>query len=408
VSKLVALFGESSDAEEVCAVLRADGHQVSGYQTAIDELQVGRADVVVIDQPPRLSPSFFAWRKIEALCGQKPVLLFSDVLEQRAEARRWGAYYVGGAARQSRDISLLVERAKITRQSTAPVLSRQLMVGEGVAMLALRRALQQLAISPGLDVLLKGEPGSGKRTFARALHLETRLGGDFIEPQDARTLEAALAGSRPATVYLGDLASLSSPAQTKLGRALMLRRRSGNPVRFIAAQGHTAGPASRIGYLRPSLLHCFGVTLDIPALRERLDDMPLLAGYLLSRLSREQHLPTPRLAVGALKALKAQPWPGNVRQLENALRRALLLTKTGLVEASVLPVLEPASSVQYRLPPEGVDLQELEREVLAQALRLAGGNRTRAAALLGLTRDQVRYRLAKFDMLESEQEPEVA
>ena len=96
--------------------------------------------------------------------------------------------------------------------------------------------------------------------------------------------------------------------------------------------------------------------------------------------------------------LKANDWCGNVRQLENKLTRALELAQNGTVEASHLTVDAEVARSSFRLPPEGVNLIELEREVLLQALRLAQGNRTRAAALLGLTRDQVRYRLSKLDL----------
>jgi DNA-binding NtrC family response regulator len=269
----------------------------------------------------------------------------------------------------------------------------EMLIGQSASMQALRRALERLATAPSTGVILRGEPGSGKRTTARALH-ETTGNGELLEPSGRREVEAALKFSGPATVYLGELTYMPSSLKVKIRRALY-GRRQGDGVRYVAAISTHPGLTARAGDLLPSLLHRFGVTLDVPPLRERLEDLPLLTQHLLARLALEHGLTATTLSARTIAELRDVDWTGNVRQLENTLKRALLLASPGIIEPAHLP--GQARDARYRLPAEGIDLQALERELLLQALRRARGNRTRAGSLLGLTRDQVRYRLAKLE-----------
>lgn len=396
---VVALLGQAEDERDVCDRLRKDGFEVSGYAPAPDDAAVRDADVVVIDQPQTGSLLEGPWLGLADICREKPVLCFAPAEATRTAARRWGAYYVGETPRTVSDIALLVGRARAAAPLTRPSISRQILIGEGRAMLKLRRALQTLAVTPNLNVLLQGEPGSGRRTFARALHLETRLGGVFVETTDPKLIDPSIHEGRPTTVYLGDLSRVPSSQHARLFRCLGMPRDTSTPTRFVAALAEDSAKKAALGSgdLLPSLLARFQAIVHVPSLRERLEDLPLLAVCLLGRAARLQRVRAPKLSADAVSALKADLWRGNVRQLENTLTRALQLAKGGVVEACHLSPDPELPRVSYRLPPEGVNLLELEREVLLQALRLARGNRTRAAALLGLTRDQVRYRLSKLD-----------
>jgi DNA-binding NtrC family response regulator len=150
--------------------------------------------------------------------------------------------------------------------------------------------------------------------------------------------------------------------------------------------------------VRARLLNRFQVTLDVPPLRDRGADLDLLVTHLLERLSREHKRHCPRLSPSASALLAQEAWPGNVRQLEKQLLRALLLAKDDCLEEDHFSALRRHIQTGYRLPVGGVQLEALERDVLAQALQASGGNRTRAASLLGLTRDQVRYRVSKLGL----------
>lgn len=275
----------------------------------------------------------------------------------------------------------------------------EIMVGSSAAMLHLRSVMQKLLASPHTSLLLKGEPGSGKRTFARALHVAGGRVGELVELNDPKQLEMLrreTAARGPTTVYLGDLTRISAPVQSKLQRLLEARPPSETPTRFIAAVTGDVESALRGGDLRPALLNRFSVTLNIAPLRERLDDIDVLSQHLAADIAREHGLEPPQLSPEVLRVLGQRTWPGNVTELRNALETGILQAHDQPLRPEHLPSREP-SAVKFRLPASGLDLRALEREVLTQALRLARGNRTRAASLLGLTRDQVRYRLSKLE-----------
>ncbi|HKY37786.1 MAG TPA: helix-turn-helix domain-containing protein [Polyangiaceae bacterium] len=392
--KTILWLGNGAASEVSRERLRALGFEITTGAQRGD-----RSDVLVMDQTHMQGSTTF---HLERISHHRRALVFASSQELRREALRCGAYYVADAVPPADELAVLVQRALLAPRAIqqSPVLTRQIMVGESQAVIDLRRVMQRLLASPQTAVLVKGEPGSGKRTFARALHVESRRAGKFLELIEPKSLDAIRDGggsALPATVYLGDLARISAPMQGRLQRLIENRTAyATSPPRFVATVLGDVESAIRTGNLRPSLLYRFSVTLDIPPLRERLEDIPLLANNLVARHARKHGLRRPRLSPEALRALRERSWPGNVRELGNALESAVLHAKSGTLEVTDLPAYEP-SGIQFRLPPSGLDLEELEREVLSQALRLARGNRTRAASLLGLTRDQVRYRLSKLE-----------
>jgi DNA-binding NtrC family response regulator len=144
------------------------------------------------------------------------------------------------------------------------------------------------------------------------------------------------------------------------------------------------------------------VTIALPPLRERKDDIPTLVRHYLGKFSARFGKRVSKVSGGALALLQEHYWPGNVRELCNTLERATLLASGDVLETSHIsfsPGSKPPPG-RFRLPPQGIDFRELEREVVAQALELAKGNQTRAASLLRMTRDQIRYRMAKFGITE--------
>lgn len=308
--------------------------------------------------------------------GRKLVRIERDL----GEASLAGAYYVSSAEESG------------SRPAPGPdrVAAEAPGAGQGIA--ALQASLERLAMSPHLDVLVKGERGSGRRTVARQLHELTPGHGRWLELMNGTELDAVMASDEPATVYLGDLLKLSKNQQARLYRTLS-RRRPAPRRRFVGALGFDA-PAPRGNELGHWLADRFAVTLRVPPLRERSADLPALAAEILARQAKELQLGCPRLTPDALEALRRHSFPGNFRELENILRTALVASKGGEISALQLP-LEAADATPFRLPSDGVNLEALERDVIRQALRRAQGNRTRAASLLGLTRDQVRYRLSK-------------
>jgi two-component system, NtrC family, response regulator AtoC len=139
--------------------------------------------------------------------------------------------------------------------------------------------------------------------------------------------------------------------------------------------------------------------IHLPPLRERRGDIPLLAGYYIDRFNGELRKRVRGLTAAATDLLRQYSWPGNVRELRNAIERAMLLIDREWLEPDDFTTLtRTVLPLQFQLPPEGVNLEQVERQLLQQALERAGGNQTQAAQLLGINRDQVRYRIEKFGL----------
>src|SRR5262249_8442603 len=138
----------------------------------------------------------------------------------------------------------------------------------------------------------------------------------------------------------------------------------------------------------------------LPPLRERPSDVPQLVRYYVDIFSREFKKQVRGATPQTIELLKAYRWPGNVRELRNAVERAMLLTEGEWLPSDELPLSAARASTarSMELPEEGVNLETLERELVVQALRRTGGNQTKAATLLGLNRDQIRYRIEKFGL----------
>jgi two-component system response regulator AtoC len=279
-------------------------------------------------------------------------------------------------------------------------------------------------------VLLCGESGTGKGLMAEETHahsdrrarpfqnitcgalpetlLESELFGSergaFTDAKRQRKglIEVADGG----TVFLDEIGEITPALQVKLLRFLEERafKRIGGAVdvrvdvRVIAATNRNLEHAVREGLLRDDLYYRLRVLpVRVPPLRERLTDIPQLAAFFMETYNEAFHKRVRGLSRGALGRLGAHHWPGNIRELKNVIERAMLLSEGDQLTEADLP-LSLAGGAQphpVELPAEGLDLPKLEHDLLHQALQPSGGNRSRAARLLGLSRHQIRYRLKK-------------
>jgi len=141
----------------------------------------------------------------------------------------------------------------------------------------------------------------------------------------------------------------------------------------------------------------------LPPLREHPGDIPLLLSFYIDQFNREFRKQVQGASPEALELLRGYRWPGNIRELRNAVERAMLLADGNLLEPEHFPmtVARRSGDGRYDLPEEGVSLEQVERELVVQALQRTGWNHTKAAALLGLNRDQIRYRVEKFGLEKS-------
>jgi DNA-binding NtrC family response regulator len=286
-------------------------------------------------------------------------------------------------------------------------------------------------------VLLVGESGVGKDLIARAIHYQSpRRDKPFVKinctaiPEPLMESElfgyekGAFTGanvSKPGkfeqadtgTVFLDEIGDVPMAVQVKLLRILQereLERLGSNrtrqvDVRVIAATNVDLKKALEQGTFREDLFYRLNVMpIHILPLRERRDDIPVLAERFVRKAAQTHESPVDSISLEAMARLVDFPWPGNVRQLENVIERSVLLSNGERLEASDIKLdalgghapsaSAPAGSVPF--VPEGMTLDEFEQSILREALRRAAGNKSQAARMLGLTRNALRYRLTQM------------
>jgi len=304
-------------------------------------------------------------------------------------------------------------------------------------MQALLRALE-IAAATDVTLMLQGESGTGKEVLAGHAHHYSRRSdrpmsclncaaipeglaeamlfghtkGAFTDAIKSHTgyLQEADGG----TLFLDEISELSPAVQAKLLRCLesgeiqpvgsTTTRRV--DVRFIVASNKDLRDEVAAGRFREDLYYRLSVLpFTVPALRERRDDIPLLLEHFIGQFAVDYRLAAPRFTRAAIKALQAYGWPGNVRELKNFCERMLILCGGQLLDTTNLPaeifqgLRQPdAEAGMIVLPDEGLSLSDVEVSLIRQALVRAGGNRSRAARLLGLSRDTLLYRLKKYDL----------
>jgi DNA-binding NtrC family response regulator len=314
------------------------------------------------------------------------------------------------------------------------------LVGDSPAIRGCVEMLGKLAPSGAGAILLTGESGTGKDLFARALHYQSpRSSSPFVAVNcaampdtlmeselfghekgaftDARFLKKGLFElADGGTLYLDEIGELKMSLQAKLLRVLetlTFRRVGGSrditvELRVVAATNRDLDAAVRAGEFRSDLLYRLRVIeMTMPPLREHREDIEALVQHFLREFTLKFHKPGMTVSPAAMNALIRYDWPGNVRELKNAIERAVILEDSNEVRTNYLPsqvtqatvVAPPAArSADFTLPQGGVTLESVEDSFVRQAMDMARGNQTRAAQLLGLSRDALRYRLKKIDL----------
>jgi two-component system NtrC family response regulator len=340
--------------------------------------------------------------------------------------------------RALRHRALLEENLRLTQALTREF-SLGNLVGGSRPMQEVFREASRIAAAD-VSVLLLGESGTGKELLARALHYNSpRAAGPFVSVNVSAIpeslVEAELFGAVKGaytgatsdrkgmfrladrgTLFLDEIGEMRTDLQSKLLRALEQgevrpvggEREEKSDVRVLAATNRDLATAVEEGAFRRDLYHRLAVVvLRLPPLRERPEDLPLLVKHLLAKHGAAAVEMSPE----AMRLLAAWHWPGNVRELENEIRRGVLLRKDpariGPADLSieVQGGMPPGSRGTGRLdlrsveiPEGGVDLADLERTLLRKALEKTGGNQTKAAALLGITRQTLIYRMEKHGL----------
>ncbi len=298
---------------------------------------------------------------------------------------------------------------------------------------AVKKMILKVARSSS-PVLIRGESGTGKELIARSIHNQSPRAAEMFQAVNCAAinenlLESELFGHEKGsftgahaekkglfevadrgTLFLDEIGELDIGMQAKLLRALQEReiRRVGGTrtmkvdVRVVAATNRDLRAMVADGRFRDDLYYRINVlSVDVPPLRERRDDIPVLIDYFLKKHTRN----TSRLVRGLTPETKRlmldYSWPGNVRQLESAIERAILLCEGDLITVEDLPLevrqeARPAAEGAFKLPAEGISFEDVERSLIIQAMEQTDYNITKSAKLLGLTFRTLQYRLEKF------------
>lgn len=428
-------------------MLELKGHRVdtaADGKEALAKVKENFYDLVIADiRMPEMDGRQLL-EEINKLEHRVPVVFITAYasIEDAVEAMRAGAVdYIPKPFEEER-IHLTVERAlgisKLISEKEA--LEREIekeklpkdIVCVSPAMKKVMQLIKKVARQPHTTVLILGESGVGKEVVARYLHRSSpRSKRRFVAVNCAAIpetlLEAELFGyergaftgavsrkkgvfemAEGGTVFLDEVGDIPPGAQAKLLRVLQEKRiqRLGGleeipvDVRIVAATHKNLEEMVSQGKFREDLYYRLNVfPVYIPPLRERREDIVPLAEHFIRRFLGEK-VSGPFLTPGAKKLLESYPFPGNVRELSNACERALILSGGELpLGAEHFEFLQSGPSMirstahEFKLPPEGISLEELEKELIRQALERTGGNQSAAARLLGLTRSKFRTRV---------------
>ncbi|HOZ48403.1 MAG TPA: sigma-54 dependent transcriptional regulator [Candidatus Hydrogenedentes bacterium] len=387
-------------------------------------------------------------KRAREVSPQSPVIIITaySTVESAVEALKAGAFDYITKPFNMDELAISVRRAVDTSALYARV-SRYVdeeksrfglvnIVGESRAIQELRELVARVAEAGLSTILLLGETGVGKDTIARAIHYASQRGdkpfmnitctalqetlleselfgyekGAFTDAKQRKSglIELANGG----TVLLNEIGDMSPKLQAKLLGVLedkTFKRIGGTSdiaidVRIIAATNRDLEEALRQGSFREDLYYRLStVPVFVPPLRDRVEDIPLLAHHFVNMHCRDMNCRPKELSADALGKLARYSWPGNVRELRNVIERAVLLTRGLAIGADDIVLGRSAIAVGGRpapqgiqLPPAGCVLEDVEKELVRQALDQASGNQTRAAGLLSISRDQIRYKMKKF------------
>jgi DNA-binding NtrC family response regulator len=428
--------------------LRLDGHVVAEAGSAAEALEraADGVDLVLLDYKLPDEDGLVVLRKLRELDPDTLAIMLTAHRDVPlvVEAMKAGATDYATKPFDLDDIALRVSRALETtrmrrelrtlRDGLARPYSLGSIIGESEPMQRAKALVRRVATSPGSTVLITGESGTGKDLVAKVIHYNSsRAARPFLNitssalPEmlmeselfghergaftDARQQKRGLfEQADEGTVFLDEIGEMAPILQAKLLRFLEEKtfRRVGGmadihvDVRVIAATNRNLEETVKEGKFREDLYYRLNVLrLEMPPLRVRQDDIALLAQHFVETFSREFRRPVSGLSPAAEAALRAYSWPGNVREMRNLVERAVLLAETDMLQPADFDSLHTPHAATgaghvFELPVAGVNLEDVEKHFVVQALERAGGNQTRAATLLGLHRDQIRYRMEKF------------
>ncbi len=457
------LVVEDNDLERhiTADTLREEGFAVEEAPTgrrALERLGLGRFDVVLTDLMMPGMPGEELLARIRPMypAAQVVVLTAHGTIESAVQAMKNGAFYYLTKPTDRETLVMTIAKAAeaaqdkqeilLLRDQLAGHLGIEGLVGEDPAMAEVLRIVRRIAPS-NATALIQGESGTGKEVIARAVHrLSPRGAGPFVAincpaiPDSLMENElfghekGAFTGATErkiglveaadkSTLFLDEIADLPLALQGKILRVLQERevRRVGGhesfrvDVRLVAATNRNLAEEVAEGRFREDLYYRVNVvTITLPPLRDRRGDIPLLANHALRKYAHLAGGRITEISREAMEVLVDYPWPGNVRQLESALERAVLLCEGERILPEDLPDEVLARKVpgkagersgragRFEIPPEGLNFETFERDLILQAMERSDWVIAKAAKMLGMSYRTLQYRLDKFALKKSE------
>lgn len=451
-ARILVVDDEPSICDVLTISLRQEGYQVAAEtdpRRALERIEREPFDVVLQDLKMPGMDGIELLRQIRRIRPETSVIIMTaySTWDRAVEAMRLGAYhYIKKPFDTQLDIKESIARALQSRRRGFDGMLEEIGLKIGISrpMREVRDLILRAAPTDS-TVLIQGESGVGKELVARALHLGSpRATHDLVSVNcgalTETLLESELFGhvkgsftgavtdkrglvevAHGGTLFLDEISEMSPQLQVKVLR--LLEEKEFKPVgsvqtrrvdvRFITATNRDLEQEVRKGAFRQDLYYRLNVIpIRIPPLRERIDDIPILAEHFLDHYSREMKKPPRRFSVAAREAMLRYPWPGNIRELENAVQRAVALSEGteitvrdlfelgGPPPAPVPPAPEVPAPAPVEIGPEGLDLDrklaEIEIGYLRRALKMSEGNYTQAAQLLKLSLRSFRYKLQKY------------
>jgi two-component system response regulator HydG len=445
---VLVIDDESGILDTLRILLKNSGFTVEtaqGGKAGLDALRAASPDIVLTDIRMPLVSGIDILEAVKQQDAQTPVVLMTAQAELKSaiQAVNRGAFYYILKPFANDELVAILRRAAETRalRSENLHLKREIRRRERHGVVPIGRSkrfvevitlVEQVAPTES-TVLIQGESGTGKEVVARYLHeLSARSEGPFFSincgalPESlleselfghvkgaftgaVRDKQGLFAAARGGTFFLDEIGEMKPSTQVKLLR--VLQEREALPVggvepvpvdvRVVAATNKDLEEEIRRGAFRSDLFYRLNViAMQLPPLRDRRDDIPLLAEAFLQRVAQERGLEPVRLAPEALDAIMAYDWPGNVRELENALEHAAILARNAEITPDCLPERITARRAEPLVGEKAHDnptLEHIERAYIMWVLQNEGGNKSRAAQVLGIDPSTLYRKLSRYD-----------
>lgn len=434
--------------------LEKEGYEVFTAESGEEGLEVFKAeapDIILLDiHLPGIS-GLEAFEAIRRLSKDVLVVIITahGDIETAVSAIKLGAYDFVEKPFDLNRISVLIKKALETislkrevtclREEKYDRYNFDSIVAHSKSMKDIVAISKKVAESDAGTILLQGESGTGKNLIARAIHYHSaRASEPFVEvtctaiPEtlieselfghekgaftDAKLFKKGLFDlASGGTIYLDEIGDVKPSTQAKLLRVIEDRafKRVGGlkdivvNVRVIAATNRNLENEVKEGNFRTDLYYRLKVIpILIPPLRDRKEDVIPLAMFYIALFNKEFKKHVVSISPEAQKLLISYPWYGNTRELKNVIERICILEDTDVIYPEHIPLeivdhvaSEPLEMTSFDIPPEGISLKNVEKEFIEKALHMVSGNQTRAARLLGISRDALRYKMQKFGLL---------